>query len=142
MRVGYISAVANNDCEITPECITAAIAFAEWQERVRTSFQPGMARNQSAQCMEAILPVIAKITDWFRWRDLVLKKSWSKTWGTLVTQCKDNLVREGTLEAEYGTDDHGRTTSRPTGVVRYVPPTPRKGKSATPVAPLTPPSLR
>jgi len=54
LRVALIQACCNGDREITKGSFEAAMRFAEWQERLRGTFQAGLAENPDAICYSAI----------------------------------------------------------------------------------------
>ena len=54
LRVALIQSCCNGDREITKESLEAAMRFAEWQERLRGTFQAGLAENPDAICYSAI----------------------------------------------------------------------------------------
>jgi len=54
LRVALIQSCCNGDREITKESLEAAMRFAEWQERLRETFQAGLAENPDAICYSAI----------------------------------------------------------------------------------------
>jgi hypothetical protein len=54
LRVALVQSCCNGDHEITKESLEAAMRFAEWQERLRGTFQAGLAENPDAICYSAI----------------------------------------------------------------------------------------
>lgn len=119
-RVALISASANGDKTITPECITAALKFAEWQEKVKDIYRPSTALNKEAECANAILDTIKNAMalhangtpmmssgkpivhadGWFNWRLLDRAKGLSRKYGGLVTRSRSALTVANLLIAE------------------------------------------
>jgi len=54
LRVALIQSCCNGDHEITKASLEAAMRFAEWQERLRGTFQAGVAENPDAICYSAV----------------------------------------------------------------------------------------
>jgi hypothetical protein len=54
LRVALIQSCCNGDLEITKASLEAAMRFAEWQERLRGTFQAGVAENPDAVCYNAV----------------------------------------------------------------------------------------
>ena len=109
-RVAIISAAVSNDCEITPACAQAALAFATWQERVRAVYCPTEAQSPEAVVTGMIMDSFKTLHDrfpgqWVRFRSLMLDKNWCRKYGSsLVTRVRNSLVDAGYLEEELGKD--------------------------------------
>lgn len=48
LRVAVISSAANQEPEVTPACLKAALAYADWQMKVRKVYAPSVAQNEEA----------------------------------------------------------------------------------------------
>jgi hypothetical protein len=109
LRVAVISASANWDRTITPECLAAALRFAEWQEKVKMVYQASEALNLDATITGAILDALDEEGgELVKFRDLSRKKNWSRKYGaTNVTRVKDALTRDGLIYAEQVPDKNG-----------------------------------
>jgi hypothetical protein len=112
-RVAIISAAVSNDCEITPACAQAALAFASWQERVRAVYCPTEAQSPEAVVTGMIMDSFTRLHDhspgqWVRFRNLMIDRNWCRKWGSsLVTRVRNSLVDNGYLEEELGKDARG-----------------------------------
>jgi hypothetical protein len=124
LRVALITAVMNDDLELKEDCLEKALLFAEWQERIRDIYKPGMAENKEAECFEAIVWLLHQHGTGvdIHWAKTINSKGYYRRFGsTLINRVKDSMVKEGIISVEYATeiDDHGRErqTKRPTGIV-------------------------
>src|ERR1039457_276129 len=54
LRVALIQSSCNGDVEITQESFEAALRYAEWQERLRRVYRPGIGESNDAICFEAV----------------------------------------------------------------------------------------
>jgi hypothetical protein len=127
LRWALITASANHDSVITPECIKAAIAFGEWQERIREVYTASEAEGLDARCTDVLLKTFEKQPGkWFKFSDLMKSKSWYKTLGARpMNAAKDALVKGGLLEeeevpVEHGDGSAGSRKTRKTGKLRYL----------------------
>jgi hypothetical protein len=116
MRIAYISASANHDKVITVPCIQAALVFADWQVKVREKFVAGVGEGVDALATNAIINALSKSKgEWFRWKELALKKNWYRKFGARVlTSTRDALSKGGitTEEMEYDESGRGSRTGR------------------------------
>jgi hypothetical protein len=121
-RVALISAAANHDKTLTPECIQAALRFAEWQEKIKSVYCASEALNLDGQITGAILDALAEEEgDYVKFRDLFHQKNWKRFGSSNVTRVKQSLIAEKIIDAELATD---KTTgeeipNRYTGMVAY-----------------------
>jgi len=112
MRVAAISASMNQEQVISRACLEAALRFAEWQERVKTVYCPGEARNPDAVLTTEMLTAFEeahklKPNSWHKFRDMARAHNWNRKFGPVTTRVRDSLVRDGFLEEEMGEDDKG-----------------------------------
>jgi hypothetical protein len=112
MRVAAISVSMNEERTVSPACLEAALRFAEWQERVKTVYSPGEARNPDAVLTAEMLAAFEEAhklnpNSWQRFRDMSRDHSWNRKFGPVTTRVRDSLVRDGFLEEEMGEDDKG-----------------------------------
>ena len=131
-RTALISASINGDTEITPACIAAAIAFGEWQERVKMVYAASFAKNDDAVITCAALDALAQAEEeneegtdnWVKWADLIRKHHWARKFGSSnVARVKRSLIEDKLIEAEPEIkidDETGKPslTGRFTGRVR------------------------
>jgi hypothetical protein len=54
LRVALIQSSCNGDSEITQASFEASLRYAEWQERLRQTYRPGLGESNDAVCFEAI----------------------------------------------------------------------------------------
>jgi hypothetical protein len=120
LRNAIISASANGDKEVTEECMTAALAFADWQMQVRRVYTAGEAENDGAKVTGLILnafdeleaadrigkpicvggrPILQK--GWVDFRLLQHKKNWHKRYSaamvnsTIRSLVESHLIEQG-----------------------------------------------
>jgi hypothetical protein len=124
LRVALITSVMNDDLELKEDCLEKALKFADWQERIRDVYKPGMAENKEAECFEAIVGLLHQHGTGvdIHWAKTINSKGYYRRFGsTLINRVKDSMVKEGIISIEYATeiDDHGREreTKRATGIV-------------------------
>jgi hypothetical protein len=105
LRIALISASANHDPVITEEGMSAAILFAEWQERVRRVYQPSNAKDDVALCCDLITRAMLKHgfgadgdVRWVQMRSLERRYHWSVKYGSKIDQAKKNLISQGIIE--------------------------------------------
>jgi pimeloyl-ACP methyl ester carboxylesterase len=117
-RVSIISAAANNDGEILPANIAAALEFAKWQEKVRRVYSPSEAQSEDAAITGAILDAFTAETRklmaagaeepyWIEYRKVSVKQNWSRRWGAAVTRAWKHLVTDGLLDQQMVKGEHG-----------------------------------
>jgi hypothetical protein len=122
LRVALVTAALNGDKEITRDCLFAALRFAEWQERLRSEFKPGLAETKDAECTEAVWAALKaqrehqkKTGEYPQGADLIgypkeslwklvnyskvlSSKNLYRKYGKLVTGVKSTLVEDGFIE--------------------------------------------
>ena len=142
LRVALIQSCCNGDHEITKESLEAAMRFAEWQERLRGTFQAGLAENPDAICYSAIHRALEEQFDKQRESKLPPKgaekfegeesaqlkllhfpgvmrsKSYYRRFGSLmINRIKMSMINEGLLREvkEQTVEDlpDGRTKAKP-----------------------------
>jgi hypothetical protein len=133
LRVALVTAALNGDKEITRDCFFAALRFAEWQERLRSEFRPGLAETKDAECTEAVWAALKaqrehqkKTGEYPQGADLIgypkenlwklvnyskvlSAKNLYRKYGKLVTGVKSTLVEDGFIEfvKEVDYDEQG-----------------------------------
>jgi hypothetical protein len=98
LRVALVTASANGDSTVTKEGFAAALAFIEWQERIRTLYAPAAARHPYAQCMDMVLTFLDKCTGLVNWRRASQNHDWHKReFSQHLKAVKQFLISEGIL---------------------------------------------
>ena len=118
LRVAYISAAANQDEEVSEECMRAALEFAAWQEAIRSGYRAGLGEGVDALATNAILNVLEKVEGkWIVWREVAQKKNWYRKFGAAaLSRVRDSLAKSGMTVEEAEEDEKGRP--RRTGRLR------------------------
>jgi hypothetical protein len=122
LRVAVISASANGDREVSRECMTAALVFADWQMAVRNVYVAGEATNDDAAVTGLIIDAFTELDvslargepkrssgkpiiepgGWVNFRLLQRSKSWHKRYSaSTVSRNLQALVSTGMLEREF-----------------------------------------
>lgn len=133
LRVAMITASANGDEEVTEEGMAAALAFAEWQLKVRAHYVPGSSENEEGRITTLIMNAIEDVTKSFaegnrprvegkpliddkRWVKMYLllrKHSWHKTYGSnKVSSALRSLCTLGLIEQLYDENDEPKNCYR------------------------------
>jgi hypothetical protein len=110
-RVAVLSASLNGEILVTEQCMNAAMAFAEWQELVRTPYAPSLAQNEDARVTDAILRAVDSECRYkagefkgqpmyVKWRDLYRAHAWHRLGGATVRRVRDALMADGIIEGE------------------------------------------
>jgi hypothetical protein len=100
--------------------MAAAMAFAAWQERVRTPYAASLAQNDDARVTDAILRAVNSEGRyksgeqkgqpmWVKWRDLYQKFHWYRLGGATVRRVRDALMADGIIEGEMLRDTDEET---------------------------------
>jgi hypothetical protein len=116
LRVALISAMANGDSHLTPECLAAAVAFAEWQSKVRLWFSAGEALNLDARITDAILDEMSRHCHPdgspapVKLMEVTRNKNWGRKYGsTNVTRTRKALIEDGSIVAVFENAAGGAT---------------------------------
>ena len=117
-RIALISASLNHDKVLTPECIQAALRFAEWQEKVKRHYHASQALNPSAECMNALFDDLAEAEDeegtthWIQWSDIARRKNWHRRFGNLVRRAKQDMIDDKLIVMQYESGNDGEPDYR------------------------------
>jgi hypothetical protein len=123
LRVALITSSLNHNTEVTEEAMRKALMFMEWQERIRSKYQPSEMNTPSGKCQQAIVRALEHYEDWVSWRDLCRTHSLygSKAWDAkILNSMKRAMIFEGMIEEEHHSGVSGRDTNEKTGRVRLV----------------------
>jgi hypothetical protein len=60
LRIALITASANHERIISPDCLRAALRFMEWQELVRSHYSPGVSQTLEGKVTETIINELEK----------------------------------------------------------------------------------
>jgi hypothetical protein len=106
LRVASVSASANDEDDISDECMQAAFRFCEWQERIRNGgYSPSQSLNIQAQLSESIIEAFVNLSAgrqiWVRWRDVHHNKNWRNRYGSVeLNRSFAAALQLGEIEAE------------------------------------------
>lgn len=108
MKVALLTASANLESEVSIECMQAAIAFIEWQCRLRGIFKPSEAKDTPEAVLgEVMMDKFHKLAalgqEPIKWRRVAHDMKWRKHGPNLVKRTVEGLVAMG--ELEYGRTD-------------------------------------
>jgi hypothetical protein len=107
LRVAYVSCVINGDDYLTDESITAAIAFIEWQKRLRVFYQTAKGANEHQDCVETILAGFREAPGKCgKWRDLCISGHWHRKFPKAMKYVKKMLEDEGFLVLDATSKKH------------------------------------
>jgi hypothetical protein len=141
MRITLITAARNAETEVSDACLKAALAFCEWQERLREVFRPGVAENKEAECQNEIIgalyeqllkqkstgetPKGAEDVRDLNWTSVLNGGSFYRSKGvTLINRVKKSMVEEGFIaevkKEEFGRSGKGTGKFRKTQFVRLL----------------------
>ena len=113
LKVAVLAASANGEEEVSVPCMRAAIAFLEWQGRLKEVFQVGMARNLEAEfdamAINAIQRLNEKTGTYVKWRRLRHDRKWNDKYGASnVGRWMDALMDSGSLVCRMFKDAEGK----------------------------------
>ncbi len=96
-RVALISSSMNHNTEVGEQSMQAALIFMEWQEKIRSIYQPSEAITLEGKIAEAILKSLKPVV-MTKWSTLCRNKNLYKKYGArLVAQVREFLVKEGQI---------------------------------------------
>jgi hypothetical protein len=97
IRVALVTSSVNGDTN--PEkAMDSAVAFIEWQERIRTVYVPSKARTPYAQCMDMVIQYLEKSTGFINWTKVCLNRHWHKReFAKELRAVKSALINDGIL---------------------------------------------
>jgi|HubBroStandDraft_6_1064221.scaffolds.fasta_scaffold00329_14 hypothetical protein len=125
LRIAVITASLNHDATVTPECLAAALEFAEWQEKVRQWYAPSETDDLDGKAEQAIIRALGQETGWVEWRELCQKRNLHRAAKSAVrlNRVKKALIYEEVIEEEYEKDEsgNGKDSKERTGRVRLKP---------------------
>jgi hypothetical protein len=113
LKVAVLTASANGEEEVSLECMRSAIAFMEWQLRLKEVFQIGMAKNLEAEfstmATDAIHQINEKTGTYVKWRRLRHDRKWDNKYGASnVTRWMKALIESGGLVCPIETGENGK----------------------------------
>lgn len=102
LRVAAITASANGDEVVTPECMKAALRLMEWQQEIRDVFKPSHGDSMGGKYSEFIMEEAWSHIDTegfipFQWRDAYRRNRWFAKDGSQLKRQRDHLVEVGML---------------------------------------------
>jgi hypothetical protein len=108
VKVALLAASANLEPEVGVRCMEAAIAFIEWQCRLRGVFKPSEAKDTPEAVLGEIMmdkfhKMAALGQEPIRWRRVAHDMKWRKHGPNLVKRTVEGLVAMG--ELEFGRTD-------------------------------------
>jgi hypothetical protein len=113
LKVAILTASANDEEEVSVPCMRAAIAFLEWQGRLKEVFQVGMAKNLEAEfdamAIDAIQRLNEKTGTYVNWRRLRHDRKWDDRYGASnVSRWMEALLGSGGLICLMRKDEEGK----------------------------------
>lgn len=113
LKVAVLTASANDEKEVSVPCMRAAIAFLEWQDRLKEVFQVGMAKNLEAEfdamAVDAIQRLNEKNGGYAKWRRLSHDRKWNDRYGASnVGRWMEALMESGSLVFHMYRDEQGK----------------------------------
>jgi hypothetical protein len=112
LKVAILAASANNEVEVSLPCMRAAIAFLEWQGRLKEVFQVGMAKNLEAEFDAMVIDAIQRLNEktgtYVKWRRLRHDRKWNDKYGASnVTRWMEAMIDSGSLICRMWKDENG-----------------------------------
>jgi hypothetical protein len=107
LRVAYVSCAINGDDHVTDESITAALAFMEWQKRLRVFYQAAKGANEHQDCVETILSAFRDAPGKCgKWKNLAVSGNWYRKFPRTLQSVRKMLEAEGVLVLDASTKKH------------------------------------
>jgi hypothetical protein len=104
LRVAYVSCAINGDDHLTDEAITAALAFIEWQKRLRVFYQTAKGSNEHQDCTETILGAFRDAPGKCgKWKKFAVSGNWYRKFPRVLTSVRKMLEAEGVLVYDAST---------------------------------------
>jgi hypothetical protein len=104
LRVAYVSCAINGDDHLTDESITAALAFIEWQKRLRVFYQTAKGANEHQDCVETILSAFREAPGKCgKWKNLAVTGNWYRKFPRTLQSVRKMLEAEGVLVLDAST---------------------------------------
>jgi len=98
LRVAYITAACDGLVEVSMEHLEAALSLMNWQEQIRSVFQPAKGANEHQECVNTILDAFKKAPGRaMRWRDAYRAGNWHRRFPRAITGVRKMLERDGVL---------------------------------------------
>lgn len=113
LKVAVLTASANNEGEVSVPCMRAAIAFLEWQGKLKEVFQVGMAKNLEAEfdamATDAIQRLNEKTGTYVKWKRLRHDRKWDGKYGASnVTRWMEAMIDSGSLICRIFRNEEGK----------------------------------
>jgi hypothetical protein len=120
LRVALVTASLNHDEQITPECLQCALEFIEWQERIRSKYNPAETDDLDGLAERAIIRALEECADWVDWRSLCKKRNLYRAAKSSVrlNRVKRAMIFENIIEEEYTPKENDGSGGDRTGRVR------------------------
>jgi hypothetical protein len=117
MRVSLISAMANNETVVTPECMKAACRFFDWQAGLRLRFRVGEAENiLDAKFAEVAIETLRRKgaeTEPVNWKTVANWGKWVKRFGgPIVERGIKSMVNTGVLKYRVEETQDGKVENK------------------------------
>ena len=112
LKVAILAASANDEGEVSVPCMRAAIAFLEWQGKLKEVFQVGMAKNLEAEFDAMVTDAIQRLNEkngtYVRWKRLRHDRKWNGKYGASnVSRWMGALLSSGSLICRIWKDENG-----------------------------------
>ena len=98
LRVAYVSSAVNRDDHVSQKSLFAALRFLEWQERIRSYFQPAEGADRTSQLVAEAVKEFKRLPGMEgNWRELCRDNNWFRKFGAVLKSTKKMLEDEGVL---------------------------------------------
>ena len=88
----------NRDDHVSQKSLFAALRFLEWQERIRSYFQPAEGADRTSQLVAEAVKEFKRLPGMEgNWRELCRDNNWFRKFGAVLKSTKKMLEDEGVL---------------------------------------------
>jgi hypothetical protein len=102
LKIGVLTASANDEEEVSPACMAAALKFMDWQLEIKKVFKAGEAKNLEAEFDAMVVEKVDRknreTNDFVLWRRLRTNCKWDNAYGASnVDKWMAALLESGSL---------------------------------------------
>jgi hypothetical protein len=95
LRVALITTTVSQETAVSREALDAALCLMEWQEKIRTEFQPAKGSSEAEDCVKTVMDTFTKANGYsFNWREMNRKHRWYEKFPRTLKMTKQNLVND------------------------------------------------
>jgi hypothetical protein len=107
LRVALVTSAVNRDDAVTEEAMEAALRFMEWQEKIRTIYQPAKGSNEHSECMATVLDAFERAPGHaLNWREACRKHNWHRRFPRALPGIKKQLETERVIVRDKESGRH------------------------------------